>query len=87
MSSLLKRVELLKTGKAMPILGLGTWQLHDNTQQVIRGAVKAGYRHFDCAAVYENEHQVGEALHAVLADPAEYGTSRAEVRRPIPRHH
>ena len=27
-----------------------------------------GYRHVDCAAVYGNEHAIGESLERVIAD-------------------
>jgi alcohol dehydrogenase (NADP+) len=52
----------------MPALGFGT--LIPDTAVTIsatRGALEAGFRHFDCAERYRNESEVGEALHAGLA--------------------
>lgn len=30
------------------------------------GAASVGYRHFDCAAVYGNEHLIGESLEIIM---------------------
>ena len=47
----------------MPMLGLGTWKTDsENIKPVIKQAIKTGYRHIDCAAVYGNETGIGEAL-------------------------
>ena len=55
----------IKSGERMPALGLGTWQAPPHIiGRAVSFALKAGYRHFDCAAIYENEKEVGEALAA-----------------------
>ena len=38
----------LFTGYSMPLLGLGT--------------IDCGYKHIDCAAIYGNEKEIGDAL-------------------------
>jgi diketogulonate reductase-like aldo/keto reductase len=60
----------LYTGATMPAVGLGTFGSdHVTAAQVaeaVKGAARVGYRHFDCASVYGNEAEVGEALESVL---------------------
>ena len=52
----------------MPALGFGTL-IPDAavTVTATRGALEAGFRHFDCAERYRNEREVGSALRAGLA--------------------
>ncbi|CAN6328016.1 unnamed protein product [Urochloa humidicola] len=60
---------LLNTGARIPSVGLGVWQIKpDAVGDTIYAAVKAGYRHIDCAAVYDNEKEVGLALKKLFAD-------------------
>ncbi|MCW2665778.1 MAG: aldo/keto reductase, partial [Frankiales bacterium] len=55
----------LPSGAAMPLLGLGTWQLQDQqATDATRWALEAGYRHLDTATMYRNEREVGEGLRA-----------------------
>jgi aldehyde reductase len=51
----------------MPALGFGTL-IPDAavTITATKGALEAGFRHFDCAERYRNEREVGEALQAGL---------------------
>jgi alcohol dehydrogenase (NADP+) len=52
----------------MPALGFGTLIPDASTTiTATRDALKAGFRHFDCAERYQNEREVGEALQAGLA--------------------
>ncbi|KAB1224557.1 NADP-dependent D-sorbitol-6-phosphate dehydrogenase [Morella rubra] len=53
----------LNNGFKMPVVGLGVWRVEGKEMRdVIINAIKIGYRHFDCAADYKNEAEVGEAL-------------------------
>ncbi len=62
---------VLASGARMPAIGLGTFGSDHVTPAEIAAAVRAaaevGYRHFDCAAVYGNEAQIGEAVADVMA--------------------
>lgn len=54
----------LPGGVRMPLLGIGVFKVAPGptTEQVVRCALDAGYRHVDTAALYENEESVGAAL-------------------------
>ena len=61
----------------MPVLGFGTL-IPDAavTITATKGALEAGFRHFDCAERYLNEHEVGKALQAGFPD---CGIAREDV--------
>jgi diketogulonate reductase-like aldo/keto reductase len=60
------RARVLADGVVMPLLGLGVWQIPNGrpTEQAVRWALEAGYRHVDTAALYRNEESVGKAIRA-----------------------
>lgn len=58
-----------KNGDGMPVLGLGTWKSStDEVKMAVKEAVKNGYRHIDCAAIYGNEPEIGDALAELFAE-------------------
>jgi len=69
----------LHTGATMPAIGLGTFGSDrvpaELVAEAVIGAVEAGYRHIDCAAVYGNEPLIGQALERVRAG----GVDRSEL--------
>lgn len=53
----------------LPMVGLGTWKLCDETAgRVVRDAVALGYRHIDTATGYHNEEAVGAGIRASGVD-------------------
>lgn len=59
------------------MLGLGTWKSDPGTVgEAILTAIDLGYRHFDCAAIYGNEAEIGAALASAMASGA---VSRSEL--------
>ncbi|KAF2500258.1 Aldo/keto reductase [Lophium mytilinum] len=60
----------LNTGAAIPSIGFGTFA-NDGAQgssyTATLHALESGYRHLDCAWFYQNETEVGDALHDFLA--------------------
>lgn len=55
----------LSDGSTIPQLGVGTYKVPaEVTAGLVEGAIAAGYRHIDTAALYGNEAEVGAGLRA-----------------------
>ncbi len=53
--------------KKIPEIGFGLWKVASaDCADIVVEAIKAGYRHFDCAADYGNEAEVGAGLKAAI---------------------
>jgi methylglyoxal/glyoxal reductase len=65
---------VLNNGVKMPWLGFGVFLSPpgDTTYNSVRSALEVGYRHIDTATIYENEADVGKAIH-------ESGVPREEI--------
>jgi len=69
----MKRFEL-KNGDKLDAIGLGTWKSDPGeVGKAVKTALDVGYRHIDCAAVYGNEAEIGEALNEIF--------SKGEIKR------
>ena len=60
----------LYTGAKVPAVGLGTFGSDRFTAseiaEAVLGAAAIGYRHFDCAAVYGNEKEIGVSFQKIM---------------------
>lgn len=59
----------LPAGGRLPLVGLGLWKVpKPDAADLVREAVRVGYRHLDSACDYGNEAEVGAGIRAALAD-------------------
>uniref|UniRef100_A0ABI7WJU3 NADP-dependent oxidoreductase domain-containing protein n=1 Tax=Felis catus TaxID=9685 RepID=A0ABI7WJU3_FELCA len=63
----------LSDGNSIPIIGLGTYSEPKLTpkgtcEKSVKIAIDTGYRHIDGAYIYQNEHEVGEAIREKIAE-------------------
>lgn len=69
----------LANGARIPSIGIGTFGSDhapaELVAEAVRDGARVGYRHFDCAAVYGNEKEIGDALRDVTS----CGVSREDL--------
>jgi alcohol dehydrogenase (NADP+) len=54
---------LFMNGDKLPSIGLGTWLSKKNeVYDAVVEAIRVGYRHIDCAYIYQNEKEIGQAI-------------------------
>lgn len=72
-------VKTLYTGDKIPGIGFGTFGSDHvpggKVAEAVREAISLGYRHIDCASVYDNEHKIGPVLEEVM----DQGLGREEL--------
>lgn len=57
----------LASGDHLPAVGLGFWKVpRDGAAALVVDAIRAGYRHLDCACDYGNEAEVGAGIRAAI---------------------
>ncbi len=60
----------LRGGSKMPVIGMGTFGSDRFTAEdiasAVKGAAEVGFRLFDCASVYGNEHLIGEVFEDIM---------------------
>lgn len=58
------KYNLLANNYKMPSIGFGTYKLEDGKQTVeaVKTALEVGYRHLDCAEIYENQRSVSQGI-------------------------
>jgi len=61
----------LNSGRSMPVIGLGTWQLTNDTAGTVEYALELGYRLIDTSSDYGSQKGIGEALKRTSVDRKE----------------
>lgn len=57
----------LSDGGKLPAVGLGFWKVtKPDAAGLVQAAIRAGYRHLDCACDYGNEAEVGDGIRAAI---------------------
>ncbi|XP_069822770.1 aldo-keto reductase family 1 member C1-like [Dendropsophus ebraccatus] len=63
---------VLNDGHKMPVIGFGTYApdryTKEQAEESVKVAIEVGYRHIDCAFLYQNEVQVGKGINSKIAD-------------------
>lgn len=63
----------LNTGAKIPAVGFGTWKAATGEAgKAVEDAFAAGYRHFDCAPLYNNEAEIGQVFKKATVPRSEY---------------
>jgi len=52
----------LRSGREMPVLGLGSWMLTTHTAEAVMHAFELGYRMVDTSADYKTQPGIGKAI-------------------------
>ncbi|CAH1198943.1 putative oxidoreductase YtbE [Paenibacillus plantiphilus] len=78
MTTNLQAAATLHNGTTMPWFGLGVFKVEEGAELVsaVKAAIKHGYRSIDTAAIYGNEHGVGQGIREALE---ETGLSREQL--------
>ncbi|PAV73134.1 hypothetical protein WR25_07300 [Diploscapter pachys] len=59
----------LSSGYEMPVVGLGTWQSKPGeVSKAVEAALLNGYKHIDCAHIYDNQKEIGQTLHKLFSE-------------------
>lgn len=59
----LGRTIKLNNGVVVPQIGFGTWQAAPGeVEKAVAEALKVGYRHIDCALIYQNQQEVAQGI-------------------------
>lgn len=53
---------VLHTDNMMPVMGLGTWMLTDDTAETVAYALELGYRMIDTSSDYGTQPEIGKAI-------------------------
>lgn len=62
----------LVSGNKIPVMGLGTWQLAQDTAGTVLYAIKLGYRMFDTSSDYKTQSGIGRAIRASKMERKEF---------------